>query len=317
MTNLLATLRALADETRMRLLAVLDRGYFNVNELTKLLNLSQPTISHHLKALAQAGLVTSRKEGAATFYRLAEKLEGSVHATLLDVVRLECRGSERGGVAVLNEDLLRVEELLSLRRDESRAFFDKVAIDWDALREEAQGHQSYIELLAREVPPEGTVLEVGCGTGSLLTKVVPRSGATIAVDNSPRMLEQARKRLSKHASKVDLRLGTFEHLPVGNNEVDLAVSHMVLHHVSDPRSALLDLARVVKPGGSVLIVDLVEHHNELMRTRYADLWLGFNPGDFSHWLSDCGFSGVRMQFLGPGEEAFLVRGTRNEMRSNP
>lgn len=298
----------MADESRLRILHVLRHGQFNVQELTSVLSLSQPTISHHLKILQSAGLIRSRKEKTWAYYSLrsrSEELpESAVAHGFLDSLG-SVSGEERER---FDRDKQIIDDLLSKKRDSARRFFDTVAPDWKDLRAEAQGADSHMEALIAQIPSEGVLLELGCGAGSLLERVLPRTGATLGVDYSQAMLDEARRSLN--GSKVDLRLGYLEHLPIGDESVDVAVAYMVLHHIADPREALRDVARVLRPGGKFLAVDLVRHDDERMRERFADLWLGFEPEEVKGWLDECGFRGVMVDLLGESRGAFLLTCTK-------
>jgi ArsR family transcriptional regulator len=120
------------------------------------------------------------------------------------------------------------------------------------------------------------------------------------------MLEQARSTLGTRAAQVDLRLGYLEHLPIGDDSVDVALSYMVLHHLPSPPDALRDAARVLKPGGQLMIVDLLQHDNEIMRERFADLWMGFDPEEMKRWALSSGFQGAQLEILGNKKEVFLL-----------
>jgi ArsR family transcriptional regulator len=156
------------------------------------------------------------------------------------------------------------------------------------------------------VRDEDQVLDLGCGTGALIEKLGLRSGGYIGIDYSPAMLEEAKRSCNRVNSSADLRLGALEHLPVANEVADIAVAHMVFHHISEPRIALNDMARAVRVGGRIAIVDLVKHDHEFMRERFADQWLGFDVKQFSSWLVDAGFKEISVSYLGAKESVFLI-----------
>lgn len=299
--------KALGDESRLRIVHVLSHGAFNVQELTAMLHLSQPTVSHHLRILAAAGVVGMRKEGTWAFYSLkngeGDAAAGRVVKNMLEVLTDEGAGS---AAAEYRKDTKSAEAILFRRRDAAHRFFESVAPEWKKIREEAQGQESYLENLIAEIPSSGTLLELGCGSGSLLERVLPRKGVTIGVDYSQAMLDEARRVIQKHTEGVELRLGYLEHLPVADESVDAAVAYMVFHHLVKPQEALQDTARVLRRSGRLVIIDLVKHDNELMRERFADLWLGFEKKEFLRWLDHSGFSNVNFSLLGDKREAFLV-----------
>lgn len=296
--------KALADESRLRIVHVLGQGVFNVQEITTILDLSQSTVSHHLKTLQQAGVIRNSREGTWAFYALSAEKQETSRITEEFLSLMQETGSEPPQAYV--RDLRKARELLEKRRDTARDYFDRVAKEWKDLRSEALGgHVAFQEFLAR-IPQDGSLLELGCGSGSLLEHVLPRSGTTIAVDYSLAMLEEAKQNLGKRGAAVDFRLGYLEHLPLADDSVDVAVAYMVFHHLPSPKQAFADVWRVLKPGGRVLIADLVEHSNETMRERFSDLWLGFNLREFETWLTQAGFSGIMRERAGDSQEVFFV-----------
>jgi ArsR family transcriptional regulator len=304
--NMVDYYKALADESRLRVLHVLSHGYFNVQELTSVLGLSQPTISHHLKTLQQAGLIKSHKEGTWTYHSLVSTgSETAAGAVISNFLELALNPAGDAYLPSLTEDRKIITGLRDRKRDRSRLFFESVASNWKEMRDEATGSPSYLEELVGHLPSEGTLLELGCGTGALLERILPRKGNTIGVDYSQAMLDEAKSNLGKLKGEVDLRLGYLEHLPLGDESVDTAVAYMVLHHLPTPREALRDIFRVLQPGGRLMIVDMLPHNKEYMRERYADLWLGFDADEMQSWLTECGFKDVQIKDLGERKEVFL------------
>ncbi len=296
--------KALSDESRLRIINVLRSGVFNVQELTAVLGLSQPTVSHHLKVLTQTGMVTSEKDGTWAYYRLRTGEKSP--ACLISNGFLALTEETPSLVPTLIDDNREIKKVIDRRRDEAKLFFDSVAKDWKKVRGEIQGQESFIDTVARDIDPEITLLELGCGTGTLLDKILPRSGKTYGIDYSEAMLETAKKTLGARSAGVDLRLGYLEHLPLGDNSVDCAVAHMVLHHIADPKAVLRDTARVLRSGGTLKIVELTTHAREEMRERYADLWLGFDVNELTRWSEEAGFKDVEISFLGQGKNTFLL-----------
>lgn len=303
MSSALDLYKALADDSRLRLLKVLSRGAFNVQELTAILKVSQSTISHHLKTLHAVNLATSRKEGTWVYYTLpANDSNSFAHQT----AKILLESAERNA-----EDEAAANEILNRRRDQARHFFDSVARNWKEMRE-AQGTETFFDLIADRIPQKAAFLELGCGSGPFLDKILPRQGQTIGVDYSQAMLDEAKRTLASRAASVDFRLGYLEHLPIGDESVDCALVYMVLHHLASPADALRDAWRVLKPGGQLMIVDLLKHDNEYMRERFADLWLGFDPDDMKRWAFDCGFAEAKLEILGNKKEVFLLTTRKKE-----
>lgn len=305
--ELLDAYKALADESRLRLVHILSQGYFNVQELTSILRISQPTISHHLKVLQSAGITTSYKEGTWTYHKLVNaNVESLAPAVAYNFLELAASSTKNGHTVLFAQDKDAITEILARRRDASHRYFESVASSWKEIRREAQGNTAYFSELEALIPSKATLLELGCGSGALLDALLPRSGKTIGVDYSRAMLDEAKRNLGEKSSGVELRLGELEHLPLADNSIDIAVACMVLHHIAQPEKVLAEAARVVKGGGSLVVVDLVHHTNEYMRERFADLWLGFEPIDIETSLKAVGFKTPRTKILGDRKEVFIV-----------
>jgi ArsR family transcriptional regulator len=302
--------KALSESARLRILFILAEGSFNVGELTELLGLSQPTVSHHLKLLDRAQLIDSQKEGTWVYYRLAEGMrENEVFGPLLFSQRI--RQQDPSLIDTLQRDQKGIHRILDKRRDRSLDFFESTAGEWENLLQDFPSFEDSLQRLTQLIPQTADVLELGCGSGTLLTRILPRSGKTIGVDHSQAMLREAQNNLgNKLNSETELRLGRLEHLPVGDETVELAVSHMVFHHLPDPRLVLKDISRALKEDGELLICDLVKHDREIMREKYADLWLGFEVEEFQNWLLEAGFCDVTIEFIGAEQESFLLHGRK-------
>lgn len=306
MTTALEVYKALADESRLRIVHMLSKGAFNVQEITSVLGLGQSTVSHHLKVLQGAGLTHLQREGTWAYYTL---VNGESKGFPSDTARnfLETAKPEE----LFASDLEALSVLLNQRRDSSHKFFEAVADKWHELRDEAQGQESFFDDVAKLIPSEATVLELGCGSGAFLQHILPRSGKTIGVDYSQAMLSEARKNLGKALpSTVDLRLGYLEHLPIGDESIDIAVAYMVLHHLPAPAEAFIDAFRVLRPEGRLIVVDLVKHSNELMRERFADLWLGFEQRELRKWSLSAGFSHTHIDVRGKKKEVLLLTSSK-------
>ena len=287
---LLDTLKSLADESRLRMVRILSFGYFNVQELTAIMDLSQSTVSHHLKVLQREQLTRIHKEGTWSYYSLALFPDETSISKIIHGFLSRAEQEESGPLKqVFLRDRIEAEKLLTLRREQSHRFFEAVAGQWKEMREEAHGNVSSMETLIENIPPGQSVLDLGCGSGALLEMLLPRPGETIGVDYSQKMLEEAKHNLRDRSDRLDLRLGYLEHLPLGDTSVDVAIAYMVLHHVPNPEDAIQDAFRVLKPEGVLHIVDLRKHDNEYMRERFADLWLGFDPKVVQEWATKSGF----------------------------
>ena len=300
--DMLDTLKALADPCRLRLVAVLLAGEFTVQELTRILGMGQSRISRHLRILTEAGVLTVKRQGTWSYYRVGG--EDPFFAAIRSAVEQELtRLPERP------KDLAAVAAVLDERRRRSQEFFDRHARQWDDLARTLLPVPDYLERLLSLVPEKGTVVEIGLGTGGLLPALAAKAAKVIGVDHSPAMLEEARRRLALAGlAGIDLRLGEMTHLPLPDNGADCAVLNMVLHHAADPAAVLREIRRVLVPGGVLVLADLARHEREWVRDRLADQWLGFAEDELTAWLSEAGFAEVRCERLegGDGQEAVLV-----------
>ncbi|MFP5239457.1 MAG: ArsR/SmtB family transcription factor [Acidobacteriota bacterium] len=276
----LAAFKALADETRLRLMRLLTRHELNVGEIVAVLGMGQSRISRHLRILVESGLLAARRDGLWVFY-------GAQPSALLEAVTpliADC-GPE--------EDLRRAGEVLEARNRETRSFFNAIAPDWRAMRREVLGDLDLEGLILARLPQCGTIADLGCGPGELLAALSAKCQRLIGVDASPAMLELARR--APGLGAASLRVGELEHLPLADAEADIAVLSLTLHHLSDPARALREARRVVAPGGRLIVVDYLKHDAELMRQRYGDRWLGFDPAEVRAWLEQAGFAAGGME----------------------
>lgn len=298
MPDLLQIHKALADETRLRLVRLLVRSPLNVNEILAILQMGQSRVSRHLRILAEAGLVTRRREGTWIYY---ERAAEPASALVADTLRL--LGEHERALAHYDGDLQRLEAAVERRREQTRRFFDGVT---DAV---ALDHRSldgtYYRQVALALLPEqcGAILDLGTGSGLLLPALLERAERVIAVDASMTMLDLARQSAGAEADRCDFRLGDLEHLPVADGEVDAAVACMVLHHVSAPSQALAETWRALSAGGQVAIVDLARHDEESLREQLADLWLGFEPAQIRRWLRQARFEAIHAETVAPQSAA--------------
>ncbi len=294
-TSVFHRLAALSDATRGRLLHVLDGRELTVGELVTVLQLPQSTVSRHLRILSDEGWLASRSEGTSRYYSLSNRLEEGPER-LWAVVREALDGS-----ADAAQDAARARDVLARRRTRSQEFFSSTAGQWDAVRAELFGEPEARALLAL-LDPTWVVGDLGCGTGRLAERVAPFVGRVVAVDESPDMLEAARRRLAD-VTTVELRAGKLESLPVDDAALDVAILALVLHYVPDPGAALAEAARVLRPGGRLLVVDMVAHGRTEYGERMGHLWQGFDRARMEGWLAGAGFDRVAWHALPPDPEA--------------
>ena len=290
--DLLAALcKAGGDPLRLKVLRALANDSFGVLELAQIFATGQSGMSHHLKVLAQAGLVATRREGNAIFYRRSLP-QGALHAALLEEVE---------ALALEPAEQARVAAVHTRRAEASREFFARMAASFqaqqDLIASLGQYRDSLLALLdARSFASDATAIEVGPGDGAFLPELARRFARVTALDNSPAMLELARQRCTREAlGNVELKLAdALDETPI---EADCVVLNMVLHHFAAPADAIKQLARLVKPGGSLLITELCSHNQSWAREACGDLWLGFEQDDLARWADAAG--------LAPGESLYI------------
>lgn len=278
------TLKTLADPTRVRLLALLEQEELAVQELTRILDLAQSTVSRHLGVLREAGLVQDRREGTRVYYR---STKGS-RRELEEVWRL--LESELRHDPIAARDRAALQSVLRARAVRTREWFEAVGPEWDGLRRVFHDDTQRARAIARLVPRGLRVADLGTGTG-ILAQELARSGMrVVAIDVSARMLQAARRHAAGAAGGVELVQAEAESLPLADAALDAAFAHMVLHSVASPAEVLREMARVVRPGGRVVVVDFVRHDREWMKDRTGAQWLGFEPAQVRGWLLAAGLA---------------------------
>jgi ArsR family transcriptional regulator len=302
-------LASLSDATRSRLLLLLDRHELSVSELCGVLQLPQSTVSRHLRALLDDGWIAARAEGTSNLYTMTRDDLDLPARRLWSLVR-----DQVGSTQIAARDQSRLRSALLERRTKSQEFFSSSAGQWDRLREELFGDRFHLAALAAIADRGWIVGDLGCGTGQLTATLAPFVARVIAVDSSAAMLQAARRRLQP-LSHVDLRRGDLEGLPIDDGQLDLATLMLVLHHVSEPRKALAEVARTLKPGGRALIVDMRPHERENYRQQMGHVWLGFSDDQIEQLLRDNNFSDINVTALpsdprAKGPELFVATAKR-------
>ena len=277
---------ALADTTRSRVLLVLERHELTVNEIRSVLQLPQSTISRHLKILGEEGWVVSRPEGTSRRYRMTEKLEPSVRR-LWHLVREQVLATSAAA-----QDSRRVQTVLAHRRTRSQKFFSSAAGQWDRLRGELFGSRADIIGLLGLLDESWRVGDLGCGTGGLTELVAPFVASVVAVDDSAAMISAARKRLASF-DNVTVSAGQLELLPIEDASLDVALLFLVLHYVVEPELAIAEAHRVLKPGGRLIMVDMMPHDRQDLLDEMGHVWRGFSEAQLSALLRSAGFPNGR------------------------
>ncbi len=293
--HLAAFLKAAGDPLRLQVLQVLGQSSFGVLELCDIMAMKQSGMSHHLKVLAQGGLVEKRREGNSIFYRRrlpqSENREGALHGALLDELD---DGELNGEVAA------RLEQVQNQRAEQSRAFFARHAEHLDEQQELIADYDQYAEqaaeLLLRACPNGENALEIGPGDGQFLAELASHFQQVVGLDNAEAMLAVARQTVAKR-SNVQLILGDWPATADTLATVDAVVLNMVLHHLPSPASAIRAAARQLNKGGTLLITDLCPHDQHWAHEACGDVWLGFEEADLVNWAGRAGLELQETQFL--------------------
>jgi ubiquinone/menaquinone biosynthesis C-methylase UbiE/DNA-binding transcriptional ArsR family regulator len=279
---LLGGLGAAGEETRLRLLALLSEAELTVTELVTILGQSQPRISRHLKLLVEAGLVVRHREGSWAFFLAAP---GGAAGEIARAVAAWLDPQD----PVLLADRARLAEVRRARDQQAARYFAAQAQNWDHIRT-LHVPEERVETALREIvgaAPIRALLDLGTGTGRMLELLAPLADRAIGVDQSPAMLAVARARLERAGLRnVQLRQGDIYAVPVERNGYDLVVLHQVLHYLEDPGRALREAARVLRPGGRLLVVDFAPHAEEALRESHAHRRLGFGHDEIATYLDE-------------------------------
>ena len=289
--TVLDRLSILAEPTRSRILLLLDRHELTVGELCTVLQLPQSTVSRHLKVLADDGWLVARGEGTTRFYKMVASRLDDATRDLWAVVR-----SQFTNAAVAAQDGARAEGVLAKRRDKAQVFFLNQSDVWDKLRVDMVGVRTDLLALLDLLDDAWVVGDLGCGAGHISEALAPCVRQIIAVDESGPMLAAAQTRLAGHQN-VELRPGTVEKLPIADDSLDAAVLFLVAHFITDPAKAMGEIRRVLKPGGRLLIVDLMSHDRIEYVVQLGHVWQGFDAERMKEWLTDAGFASCRYRAL--------------------
>ena len=282
--RLLQGLRAVAEGTRLRILALCAHGELTVTDLVEILGQSQPRVSRHLKLLVEGGLLERQQEGNWAYYRLSER--GPVAALARQIVDLVPDSDPDHAL-----DLKRLEEVRAGWAIKAEAYFKRNATNWDRVRalhvDEAKVEGALRRLIDREAP--GELLDIGTGTGRVLELLGDKVVAAIGIDRSLDMLKVARANVFRAGLRqCHLRHADMNRLPFQPGRFDTAVLHMTLHYVEDPGAALAEAARVLRPGGRLIVVDFDEHDQSELRESQAHRWLGFSESRMTRLLEQAG-----------------------------
>jgi len=289
MEPLLAALKAAGEPTRMRLLALTARSELTVSDLTHILGQSQPRVSRHLKLLCESGLLERLREGSWVLYRIARTgLNAPLARTLADLVP--------AGDDVVEGDLMRLAAIKRQRAEAANAYFRKNAVRWNEIRSlyvpEVDVERVLEDLVAKR--PAHDMLDVGTGTGRMLELFGPRVANATGIDLSREMLALARANIERLGlDNCQVRLADMYSLPLAEASIDLVTYHQVLHFAEEPAAAISDGARVLRPGGQLIVVDFAPHDIESLREEHAHRRLGFADPEVAEWCAAAGLKPER------------------------
>jgi ubiquinone/menaquinone biosynthesis C-methylase UbiE/DNA-binding transcriptional ArsR family regulator len=286
--------KTLSDPTRIRILRLLEQQELLVGELMAILAMAQSRVSRHLAILREAGLLLDRRKGTYVAYRSSLPESGPWH----DAWTL-ARESLAGDPTAERDDALLRRTLAARSARSGRDFFEEVGPDWDALRRVFGDDLLRARAINALVSPPLRVADIGTGTGVLALELARQGLDVVGIDRSEAMLEAARQKWALEATAttgtLELRAGDAHALPLADDAVDAAFAHMVLHSLEDPERAVREMARVVRPGGRVVLVDFLAHDHAWMEQELGLLWLGFAPELVLRWLTVAGLEGAHIQ----------------------
>lgn len=289
MASIVKSLRLLADETRLRLLLLLARDELSVVEIQEILGMGQSRISSHLAQLRQAGLVQDRRAGKNIYYALGDDAALAQLRPIIEASAKELPDAAR--------DQATLKVVLKKRNDRAREYFNQLAGKFGRAYCPGRTWDGVAHLLFTLVP-DIVVADLGAGEGTLSQLLAKRAKKVIAIDNSEKMVEFGADLAKKHGFKnLEYRLGDLEDPPIPTGSVDLALLSQALHHAANPGRCVAAAHRILKKGGRVAILDLLQHQFEEARELYADRWLGFSEASLHELLEDAGFHDIEISIV--------------------
>jgi ubiquinone/menaquinone biosynthesis C-methylase UbiE len=300
--KLAALFQALADPTRLRILALLRAMELSVGELAQLLGQSQPRVSRHVKILSDSGLVGRRKEGSWVYLQLAEPERTE---QLFEI----SKGLDADAERLFAADAARLESVRQDRAEAARRYFEAHAATWDSIRSLHAADEEIEQAIERMLAdrPLGALLDVGTGTGRMLELFAPRARSAIGIDRSSEMLRLARVKLEEAGiCGASLRQGDMYALPLGDRSADSIILHQVLHYAQQPGAAIAEAARVLSPDGRLLVIDFAQHDRAELKEQDAHLRLGFADDAMRGWFASAGLELDQTERLGGGELTVII-----------
>ena len=287
------TLKALADPLRLRILASIAEQELTVGEVQEVVESVQSSVSRNLAILRQAGFVQDRKEGTSVYFSVRKNMPDASRQLFKS---LQARLAE---IPEVKQDLARLGVCRRRRMRQSQGYFESVAGDWERIRKSYFDDRVTSLAIEKLLPRDLTLADIGCGTGSLTFELARFARKVIGVDLSNEMLRRARGVAKERAThNVEFRQGDIFKLPLACRSVDAAFCVMVLHFLPEPERAIAALCRITRPGGSVIVVDLVQHKQEWMREQMAHQYLGFDRPSIEKWFDEAGAASVDYDLTG-------------------
>jgi ubiquinone/menaquinone biosynthesis C-methylase UbiE/predicted transcriptional regulator len=299
MASTLNFLRLIADPTRLRLVLLLEQEELSVAELQDILGMGQSRISSHLAQLKRAGVVEDRRAGKNVYYAMAE--QEVQHGSRTRVTELLHTLAKE--VPETASDATALKLVLRKRKDKAREYFDELAGKFGRSYVPGRSWQALAHTLITLLPPL-TVADLGAGEGTLSQLLAKTARQVIAIDNSPKMVEFGAALAKKHGfGNLEYRLGDIEDPPIDKGSIDLAILSQALHHAIKPDRAIAAAHRILKKGGRVVVLDLLNHRFEQARELYADHWLGFSEVQLHQWLESAGFTKIEVTVVAREKES--------------
>jgi len=296
MASTLKLMRALGDATRLRIILLLEKDELSVNELQEITRMGQSRISTHLKQLQDADMVQSRREGKRTFYKLNPASDDLTR----EFVEIARRASKE--IPEHSSDQVNLKRILARRSEQAQLYFNQIAGRFDRSYGPGRSWQAFGQMLLRVMPPV-VVADLGAGEGLLSELLARRAKKVIAVDNSERIVEFGISKAKKNGLKnLEFRLGDLESPPIDPQTVDLVVLSQALHHAKAPSNSINAAFQILRPGGQIMILDLLQHKFEKARELYGDTWLGFAESDLHRWLENAGFKKIEISVVAREEQ---------------
>ena len=296
MSRILKCLKAISDPTRLRLMALLHQEELSVNELQQIMELSQSRISTHLGQLQETGFLVSRKDGKRSIYQINR----SASTEVKDCIRIALQGAVEN--AEHKDDLSNLNRVVKNRDDTAQVFFNQVAGRFDRQYGPGRSWQAFGQFLLRVIPPLD-IADLGSGEGLLGELLARNARKVICVDNSKRIVNFGQRKAKKNKlNNLEFRHGDIETPPLQKNSVDVALLSQALHHARNPENALSATHKILRPGGKIIIIDLLEHNFAQAKSLYGDHWMGFPKNTLHNWLEKAGFKNVEIVNVAREEE---------------